>query len=87
MSLCLDEYVVHAPFFNEFVLRYVGDWSRMKQELVREGILPGLELDTLQAPWSDQYQKGILWCATELNTRHQIEHLIEVMARYAVVHA
>jgi hypothetical protein len=49
--------------------------------------LPGLELDTLQAPWSDQYQKGILWCATELNTRHQIEHLIEVMARYAVVHA
>ena len=76
-----------APFFNEFVLRYVGDWSRMKQELVREGILPGLELDTLQAPWSDQYQKGILWCATELNTRHQIEHLIEVMARYAVVHA
>lgn len=81
------EAIDDAPFFNEFVLRYVGDWSRMKQELVREGILPGLELDTLQAPWSSQYQRGILWCATELNTRHQIEHLIEVMARFAVVNA
>ncbi|MFM8234008.1 MAG: aminomethyl-transferring glycine dehydrogenase subunit GcvPA [Holophagaceae bacterium] len=80
------EAIDDVPFFNEFVLRYVGDWPRMKAELTREGILPGLELSTLPAPWGTRYSEGILWCATELNTRHQIEHLIEIMARFALVH-
>jgi glycine dehydrogenase subunit 1 len=73
------ETVDHQPFFNEFVLRFKGDWASAKETLHREGILPGLDLTPYGQP------NCILWCATEINTRHQIEHLIEVLARVASV--
>ena len=44
-----------------------------------EGILPGLDLTP------HGFKNQILWCATEINTRTQIEHLIEVLARVASV--
>jgi glycine dehydrogenase subunit 1 len=70
-----------APFFNEFPLRYTGDMKAMRDALKEEGILPGLDL-TVHMPG---YKNCVLWCATEINTRHQIEHLIEVLARVASV--
>jgi hypothetical protein len=51
----------------------------MTATLLAEGILPGLDL----TPYG--YPNAVLWCATEINTRHQIEHLIEVLARVATV--
>lgn len=66
-------------FFNEFVLEYTGDWKAAEAALHAEGILPGLDLTPYGFP------NQILWCATEINTRHQIEHLIEVLARVASV--
>ena len=68
-----------APFFNEFVLRYTADLNTMNEALIAEGILPGLDL----TPYG--HKNCVLWCATEINTRHQIEHLIEVLARVASV--
>lgn len=67
------------PFFNEFALRFKGDWAAACDTLHKEGILPGLDLSPYGHPGC------VLWCATEITTRHQIEHLIEVLARVATV--
>jgi glycine dehydrogenase subunit 1 len=66
-----------APFFNEFVTEYQGDVKALQAECAKEGILPGLDL----SPYAASLKNRILWCATELNTREQIEHLVEVLAR------
>ncbi|HLO65953.1 MAG TPA: aminomethyl-transferring glycine dehydrogenase subunit GcvPA [Holophaga sp.] len=66
-----------APFFNEFVTEYTGDMKALREACEKEGILPGLDL----TPYAASLKNHILWCATELNTREQIEHLVEVLAR------
>ncbi|BDU78876.1 aminomethyl-transferring glycine dehydrogenase subunit GcvPA [Mesoterricola sediminis] len=66
-----------APFFNEFVTEYKGDMKALLASCAKEGILPGLDL----TPYAPSLKNHILWCATELNTREQIEHLVEVLAR------
>ncbi len=66
-----------APFFNEFVTRYKGDMKALQAECIKAGILPGLDL----TPYSADLKNCILWCATELNSRAQIEQLVEVLAR------
>jgi glycine dehydrogenase subunit 1 len=66
-----------APFFNEFVTRYKGDVKALQAECAKAGILAGLDL----GPYSADLKNCILWCATELNSREQIEALVEVLAR------
>jgi glycine dehydrogenase subunit 1 len=66
-----------APFFNEFVTEFKGDMKTLQEECAKEGILPGLDL----TPYAASLKNRILWCATELNSREQIEHLVEVLAR------
>jgi glycine dehydrogenase subunit 1 len=66
-----------APFFNEFVTHYRGDLRALQAECAKAGILPGLDL----TPYAADLKNCILWCATELNTRGQIEQLVEVLAR------
>jgi len=66
-----------APFFNEFVTHYRGDVQALLAHCAAEGILGGLDLGA----YASRLDHCILWCATELNTRQQIEHLMEVLAR------
>ena len=66
-----------APFFNEFVTRYQGDVQALQALCAQEGILAGLDL----TPYAPHLENCILWCATELNSREQIEQLVEVLAR------
>jgi len=66
-----------TPFFNEFVVRYNGDVKALQAECAKAGILAGLDL----TPYAAGLKSCMLWCATELNTRAQIEHLVEVLAR------
>jgi glycine dehydrogenase subunit 1 len=66
-----------APFFNEFVTRYQGDVKVLQDECAKAGILAGLDL----TPYGPELDHCILWCATELNSREQIEQLVEVLAR------
>ena len=66
-----------APCFNEFVTRYRGDVPALQEACARAGILAGLDL----APYAPELEHCILWCATELNSREQIEQLVEVLAR------
>ena len=49
----------------------------LQAECAKAGILPGLDL----TPYSADLKNCILWCATELNSRAQIELLVEVLAR------
>jgi glycine dehydrogenase subunit 1 len=66
-----------APFFNEFVTRFRGDVAELQAQCAKAGILAGLDL----TPYAPELDHCILWCATELNTRAQIEQLVEVLAR------
>ena len=66
-----------TPFFNEFVTRYRGDVARLQAACAKAGILAGLDL----TPYAAEFQNCILWCATELNSREQIEQLVEVLAQ------
>jgi glycine dehydrogenase subunit 1 len=66
-----------SPFFNEFVTQYKGDVKALQAECAKAGILAGLDL----SPYAADLKNCILWCATELNSRGQIEALVEVLAR------
>jgi glycine dehydrogenase subunit 1 len=66
-----------APCFNEFVTRYRGEVPALQEACARAGILAGLDL----TPYAAELKNCILWCATELNSREQIEQLVEVLAR------
>ncbi len=65
------------PFFNEFTLRYKGDAKALQATCAEAGILAGLDL----APYAKELAGCLLWCATELNSREQIDRLAELVAR------
>ena len=71
------EVVDEQPFFNEFVLRYKGDYAALQEACLKESLLPGLDLGRFYP----EYAGCILWCATELHTRQMIESLVEILAR------
>jgi glycine dehydrogenase subunit 1 len=71
------ENAFNAPFFNEFTLRYTGDVKAMQKACMDAGILPGLDL----SPYGPELKGYVLWCATELNTKDQIEKLVDVLSR------
>ncbi len=52
------------PFFNEFVLTSPIDPHDLESRLAERGVLSGLPLDG-----------GMLWCATEMNSKDQIDAL------------
>ena len=55
------------PFFNEFLMT-CPDVEKTLAVLESQGILGGLPVDG-----------GILWCATEMNTKEQIDKLVEIV--------
>ena len=58
----------NRPFFNEFLTTCPVDANQLVDSLAERGILAGL-------PTHD----GILWCATELNTRADIDRAISAI--------
>lgn len=59
--------VYDCPFFNEFVTSAPGDVSLLMKKLSEKGILGGLPIGDNQ----------ILWCTTELNTKEDIDSLVD----------
>ena len=57
-----------GPFFHEFVTECPGDPERLLQRLEERGILGGLPVEG-----------GLLWCATEKNSRAQIDALADAV--------
>ncbi len=62
-----------APFFNEFTVKHTGDITALNERLLSRGILGGLDLAKYGMPGHS------LWCATELNTRDEIDHLAGIL--------
>lgn len=59
-----------GEYFNEFVTDYRYDVDKLLAGLEACGILGGY-------PLSGEMEGKILWCATEMNTKAEIDHLIE----------
>jgi glycine dehydrogenase subunit 1 len=57
-----------AEFFNEFVTTCPTDAQKLLDALAAKGFLGGLPISG----------GGLLWCATELNTRDEIDELISI---------
>ncbi len=62
----------NAPFFHEFVTESPIPTERLLSALKAQGILGGLPIDG-----------GVLWCATEINTKAQIDRLVEIAEKEA----
>ena len=56
--------VYPGPYFHEFVTTCLVKPERLLEGLALRGILGGLPVES-----------GILWCATEMNTRQEIDAL------------
>lgn len=57
-----------TAFFHEFVTECPPDYDKLLAAMEEKGILGGLPVD-----------KGILWCATELNAKEEIDRLIRLI--------
>ncbi|MDF2586234.1 MAG: gcvPA [Anaerocolumna sp.] len=65
------ELVYQGEFFHEFVTRYKGDAKHLLRYLENHGILGGYLINDKEGL--------IIWCATELNTKEEVDHLIEIL--------
>ena len=63
------ETVNKGPFFNEFVSECPIDAGELFKHLYARDVLPGLLLSN----------NRILWCATEVNSKEEIDWLIDVI--------
>lgn len=71
------EMVYKGEFFNEFVTTVNSDVDKVLTALESRGILGGFPLGNNLYNKEDNRQ--ILWCATELNTKEEIDTLIRIL--------
>ena len=60
------------PFFKEFVVRCPVTPRQINEMLFKEKIIGGLDL-------SHMIENGMLFCVTEVNTKKQIDGLVEIL--------
>ena len=65
-----------APRFNEFVLETEESPAQWSQRLLDNHIVGGIDLSR----WYPELRNCTLWCATEINTRAQIDTAAETLA-------
>jgi glycine dehydrogenase subunit 1 len=65
-----------SPRFNEFVLSTTESPAELNARLLEQKIIGGADLGR----WYPELGNATLWCATELNSRAQIESASEVLA-------
>ncbi len=63
-----------SDFYNEFVVS-VNDAKEVNSELLKEGIVGGVEL----VKYYPELDNCLLFCVTELNTREEIDKMVEVI--------
>ena len=64
--------VFQQPFFKEFVIRCPISPSRINEVLFKERIIGGLDI-------SHMIDNSMLLCVTELNTKQEIDRLVEIL--------
>ena len=67
------------PFFKEFVVRCPKPPSAINQALLERGIIGGYDLGR-DYP---QMENSMLLCVTEMNTRAEIDRLVEALQEVA----
>jgi len=65
--------VFERPFFKEFVISCPLAPSKINEVLLHEGIIGGLDI-------SRMIDDGMLLCVTEMNTKQEIDRLVEILA-------
>jgi len=65
--------VFNQPFFKEFVVRCPISPQQLNQALFEKRIIGGLDL-------SHMMENSMLFCVTEVNTKQQIDRLVEALA-------
>jgi glycine dehydrogenase subunit 1 len=68
-----------APFFKEFAVRCPRPPAEINAELLKAGIIGGFDLGRFHCGLSD----CTLLCVTEMNTKDEIDRLVEALARSA----
>jgi len=63
-----------SDFYNEFVVQ-VNNAKKVNSELLNDRIVSGLEL----GKYYSELENCLLFCVTELNTREEIDRLVEVV--------
>ena len=61
-----------TPFFKEFTVRCPNPPKQLLARLLERGIIGGLDV-------SDHVDNGLLVCVTEVNTREEIDRLVEAL--------
>ncbi len=64
-----------APRFHEFVLETAEAPELLNAKLLKQKVIGGLPLSR----WYPELGNASLWCATELNTREQIDHAASLL--------
>jgi glycine dehydrogenase subunit 1 len=70
----------NSPRVNEFVLQTTEAPAELNAHLLDQKIIGGVALSR----WYPELGNATLWCATELNTREQIELAAQVLASTAI---
>lgn len=63
-----------GEFFHEFVVRCPGPVADLLERLEQRGIIAGFDV-------SDRFDRGLLVCVTEMNSRSEIDRLVESLAQ------
>ncbi|GAH73976.1 unnamed protein product, partial [marine sediment metagenome] len=64
--------VFQQPFFKEFVIRCPVAPRQINEALFKKGIIGGLDL-------SHMIDNSMLFCVTEMNTKQEIDRLVEIL--------
>lgn len=64
----------NAPFFHEFVVEFDADAEKVNDALKAKGFMGGLPLSRVGGD-----KHAMLWCATELNTREEMDGVIAAL--------
>jgi glycine dehydrogenase subunit 1 len=68
------ELPLSGDFFHEFVVRCPGSVSDLLQRLEQRGLIAGYDV-------SEKIDRGLLVCVTEMNSRSEIDRLIEALGK------
>jgi glycine dehydrogenase subunit 1 len=76
----LSDYEVlgDGPWFHEFVVACPQSPKETTKKLLEQGIIGGLDI-------SDSVPNGMLFCATEMNTKTEIDSLVDALGKIAKV--
>jgi len=67
--------VFSGPFFNEFVVKVEG-WQQRQARFTAKKIAPGIPL----ARWYPELQDSLLICVTEMNSKEEVEQLVQTFS-------